>query len=199
MHYPTTNNMNEGRFRELLIAKDFAMKQYDSTLDVKLGNDQLGIPDSFFFKDEKLIACVELVGYTLGKINEIKSHTQVGDFTFNIDISKSTKIHTRQPHPFTLIDKKIRGSRKYKRFGDESLILLIHTEVYVKNNKLCFAMDGIMQLNPSVNNFMHHKNTIITELKKVASEVNEIQWDAIYLVDYSYSSIIESCPLIKIY
>ena len=77
--------------------------------------------------------------------------------------------------------------------------MLIHTEVYVRNDALVFAMDGIMQMNPSVNNFMHHKNKIITELKNIIQNNEENQWDTIDLIDYTYSPAINQCPIISLY
>lgn len=198
MDYPLLLEPPTERQRELLIAEDFVKKYFGDRCDVILGNDDLGVPDAFVFKDKKLLACVELVGYVLGKINEIKSLAQVERLTFQIDIEKSTRIHTRQDHPYTLINKKMLGERQYKRYDSGKLILLIHTEVYVKNNSLCFAMDGIMQMNPSINNFMHHKEEIIEELRNTVSESQPNQWDMIYLADYSHSLVIEQCPLIKI-
>ena len=153
---------------------------------------------AFIFKDDELIACVELVGYVLGEINEVQSHKMVAPFTFNIDLEKSTQIHTRQPHPHTLIEKKIQGERQYDRFDSQELILLIHTEVYVKNNVLFFAMDGMMQLNPSVNNFLHHKKEIIHELRSISQDSRSDQWDRIVLLDYTHSSVIDQCPVLNI-
>ena len=199
MNYPIGKINNEGRFRELLIGIDYATKKYEKSTRIEIGNDKIGVPDIFIFKDNSLIACVELVGYTLGKINELKSHVQVDKFVFYIDLEKSTQIHTRQPHPFTLIRKKILGERKYERYNSPELILLIHTEVYVKNDTLVFAMDGIMQMNPSVNNFMHHKNEIIDELKNIIKNNKENQWNTIDLIDYTYSPKINQCPIISLF
>ncbi len=90
------------------------------------------------------------------------------------------------------------GERQYELHDAKNLILLIHTEVYVKNNFLCFAMDGMMQMNPSINNFMHHKKEIIEELRSTVSESQPNQWDMIYLADYSHSRVTEQCPIIEI-
>jgi len=199
MEYPIGKINNKGRYREFLIASDYAFKKYGNSIRVEIGNDEIGVPDIFLFRDDVLIACVELVGYTLGKINELKSHEQVENFVFKIDLEKSTEIHSRQPHPFTLIRKKILGERKYERFNSTELVLLIHTEVYVKNDSLVFAMDGMMQLNPSVNNFMHHKSEIINELKEIIKNNSENQWDTIDLIDYTHSLNIEQCQMIKLF
>jgi len=198
MKYPTTKKINNARLRELLIAQDYVWKKYGGGFDVQLGDDSCGIPDAFvFFKQDRLVACIELVGYTLGKINEIISHREIKPFRYELDVEKCTEIHQRQPHPFTLIHKKILGARQYSRFDAQELILLVHTEVYVKNNTLCFAQDGIMKMNPSVNNFMHHKFKIIDELK-IASTSVLTQWDKIDLIDYTHSPIIDQCPIIEI-
>lgn len=198
MKYPITNQMNDGRVRELLIAQDYVEKKFGDGFNIQLGNDHCGIPDVFAFnQDDELVACIELVGYTLGKINETQSHREIKPFHFEIDIEKCTDIHERQPHPFTLIHKKILGGRQYSRFDAQELILLVHTEVYVKNKTLCFAQDGIMQMNPSVNNFMHHKAEIIDKLRTVSTST-PTQWDKIDLVDYTHSPMIEQCPIIEI-
>jgi len=196
--YPTTSSITSTRQREYLIASDYAKKAFGTPCTVSLGDDTCGVPDAFIVKDGELIACVELVGYVLGQINEVQSHKMVAPFTFNIDLEKSTQIHTRQPHPYTLIGKKIQGERQYDRFDAGELILLIHTEVYVKNDALCFAMDGMMQLNPSVNNFQHHKNDIINELKSISRDSQSDQWDRIVLLDYTHSPIMDQCPVINI-
>lgn len=198
MDYPKLNKTSLDRERELLIALDFAHKQFGDNLSVELGNDEIGVPDAFLFHNNKLVACVELVGYVLGSINEIKSHTQTGKFEFSIDIEKCTEVHKRQNHPYTLINKKILGARQYQRYDAEKLILLIHTEVYVKNGSLRFAMDGIMQMNSNVNNFMHHKTKIVNEIESVVQNNQPTQWDKIYLADYTHSPNIECCPLIEI-
>jgi hypothetical protein len=196
--YPTISSVTPARQREYLIASDYALKEFGSSCTVSLGNDDCGVPDAFIFEDSELIACVELVGYVLGQINEVQSHKMVGPFTFNIDLEKSTQIHTRQPHPYTLIGKKIQGGRQYERFDAQELILLIHTEVYVKNDSLCFAMDGMMQLNPSVNNFQHHKKVIIHDLRSISQDSRSEQWDRIVLLDYTYSPVTEQCPVVNI-
>jgi len=196
--YPTISSVTSARQREYLIASDYAKKVYGSSCTVCLGNDDCGIPDAFIFKDGELISCVELVGYVLGQINEVQSLEMVADFTFNIDLAKATQIHARQPHPYTLIGKKIQGGRQYERFDARELILLIHTEVYVKNDALCFAMDGMMLLNPSVNNFQHHKKEIIHDLRSISQESQSDQWDRIVLLDYTHSPITDQCPILKI-
>ncbi len=53
-----------------------------------------------------------------------------------------------------------------------------------------------MQMNPSVNNFMHHKTKIIGELKKISD--TSTQWDKIDLVDYTLSPVIRQCPIVII-
>jgi len=198
MIYPLVRESSINRQRELLIAEDFSRKHFGENCEVILGNDELGVPDAFVFNNEQLLACVELVGYILGKINEIKSLTQIGEFSFSVDVEKCTEVHSRQEHPYTLIRKKIFGERQYQRYEAKHLILLIHTEVYVKNDSLCFAMDGMMQMNPSINNFMHHKNEIIEELKDSVSQSQPNQWDNVYIADYSYSPVVEQCPLIEV-
>ncbi len=104
MKYPIINKMNNGRLRELLIAQDYVGKKFGEGFNIMLGNDDTGIPDAFVFnQDKELVACIELVGYTLNKINETQSHREIKPLHFEIDIEKCTDIHMRQPHPFTLI------------------------------------------------------------------------------------------------
>lgn len=198
MTYPTEDTIKPIRQREFLIASDFVHKEYGSSYEIRLGNDDLGVPDAFVFDGDNLLACIELVGYILGQINELQSHKMMGHMTFNIDIEESTRIHNKQPHPYTLIGKKIQGERQYEKFDAKELILLIHTEVYVKNDNLCFAMDGMMQMNPSVNNFVHHKDEITKDLINISQKNRSEQWDRIALIDYTYSPVIEQCPVVNI-
>ena len=181
--YPTIDTVPETREIEYLVAKHFANIRYGNKSSVKLGNDEEGIPDAFIFSGNKLLAAVELSGYILAQIEDIRSHT-LKDGVLHIDIGKCTEIHSKQPHPYTIIEKKIRGKRKYKKFDDADLVLLIYSDVRCRNNELVFPSIGRLQISPSCNYFAHNRLKIIEKLKKICSEQINSQWSETWLIDY---------------
>ncbi len=181
---PILQHIPEERKIEFFVTKHFADYRFNGNVRVKLGNDEKGVPDSFIYKENELIACIELSGYIFNEIEDIRSHKLINGI-FHIDIEKSTQVHIKQPPPFTLIKKKIEGKRRYERYDADLLILLIYSDVRIRNDELIFAMVGPMQISPSCNNFTHHRTEIIEGLRQVISSTESLQWDEIWLIDYT--------------
>jgi hypothetical protein len=195
--YPTIVDIPQGRKIEYLVSGHFSALRFDGDVTVKLGDDNEGITDAFIFSDNQLIACIELTGYIFNKIEDLPSHT-LKDGVIHIDIEKCTDIHERQPHPHTIINKKINGERKYQRFNAESLILLIYSDVRIEKGQLSFASIGPMQISPSCNNFSHYRAQIIAELKEVIRCNMDNQWDEIWLIDYTESFVPKLCKPLRL-
>jgi hypothetical protein len=112
------------------------------------GNDSEGIPDVFVFNEKTLIACIEVGAYVLSAIEDNQPARWVGNILV-IDAEKSSAIHDTQQEPYTIVQKKLLGNRKYMRFDGADLILIIHSDVRLKDDRLMFAkkMNGVTSCN----------------------------------------------------
>ncbi|MES9926069.1 MAG: hypothetical protein ABW152_18485 [Candidatus Thiodiazotropha endolucinida] len=182
--HPTIEDIPQKRETEYLVTRHFADYRFNGDVTVKLGSDEKGITDAFIYRDNQLIACIELSGYIFTNIEDLRSHA-LKDGISHIDLVTCTDIHEQQPPPFTIIKKKIEGKRDYERFDAKSLILLIYSDVRINNGQLSFAMIGPMQISPSCNNFSHNRVQIISELKEAIRCNADNQWDEIWLIDYT--------------
>lgn len=181
---PVINNVPAERNIEYLVARHFSTSRYGENVEVKLGDDDKGIPDVFIFQNDELISTLELCGYIFGGIEDLRSQNIVDGVT-HIDIATCTSVHEKQPPPFTVIEKKVKGNRKYEKFENKPLLLLIYSDVRSRDGKLTFASIGPMQISPSCNNFSHNRATIISDLNDVVKKHRHSQWDEIWLIDYT--------------
>jgi hypothetical protein len=189
--YPVIDSVPTERLCEKLVAEHFFRHQGQIDITVRLGSDAEGVPDCFGFQDEVLLAAVEVTGYVLGEIQDIRRVTQLAPNHFSIDAGGSFRVHERQPHPKTLIKKKILGERAYKKFDAKKLILLVHSDVLVREGELIFAMLGLMNMSPSCDHFTHHRGAILEELRAIVATESSLKWDEIWLIDYTQYTVAE--------
>ncbi len=191
-NYPIIDSVPEFRLCEKLVAEHYLRHQGETNTTVCLGSDEEGVPDCFAFKSGVLHSAIELTAYVLGDIHDLRRVTQLANNYFMIDAGMSFRVHERQPHPRTLIQKKLLGERIYQRFDAKKLILLLYSDVLVRDNELSFAMLGPMNMSPSCDHFSHHREAIIEELRSTLSPDGNLQWDEVWLIDYTHNFVAEN-------
>ena len=194
MTYPIIKDVPDIRKLEYLVAKDFLVRREEEHLTVKLGNDELGVPDIFVFRGENLVYSIEISSYTFGKIQDLRPNQFVNG-ALHINIDESSAIHDPQENPYTIWQKKIANSQRYNRYNSERMILLLHSDVMESSGELTFAILGPMSISPSMNHFMHYKSEIIPNLQEHISCQDSIVWDEIFLIDYSENIVPRNCTM----
>jgi hypothetical protein len=188
-NYPIIERCPSHRLVERLVAQQYLRQKCAGVYSVFMGSDETGIPDCFAFIEEKLDIAIEVTAYKLTNVHDIRRVSELSPHLYSIDVKQSSEVHSIQPHPSTLIFKKLRGERTYERFDARKLVLLIYSDVIVKNGELSFAMLGPMNMSPSCDNFSHHRDIIIPDIEREANKVNGGQWDEIWLIDYTINLV----------